>query len=84
VYVINPKQVVELYRVWQHSYEEGFVRPLSKQITREVTSQYTSNEIALTNRDEIEQVIFSRLESEFSEAYLIILEFNISDVHLND
>src|SRR5512145_3177853 len=57
VYVIDAKQVVELYLLWHHSYQEGFVRPQSKRVTKEVASQYTSNEIALTERDKIEQAI---------------------------
>jgi len=84
VYVIDSKRVVELYRVWQHKYQDGFVRPQSKQVTKQVARQYASNEIALTKREEIERAIFSRLESEFSEAHLILLEFKISDVRLND
>jgi len=84
VYVIDAKQVVKLYLLWRHSYQDGFVRPQSKRVTKEVASQYTSNEIALTKRDEIEQAIFSRLEADFSEAYLILVEFKISDVRLSD
>jgi hypothetical protein len=84
VYVINAKQVVQLYRVWQHMYQDGFVRPQSQRVTEEVASQYASNEIALTKREEIEEAIFSQLESDFSKAYLILLEFKISEVRLND
>jgi hypothetical protein len=82
-YAIDSKQVVKLYRTWQHRYRDGFVIPKSKQVVEEITSQYTSNEIALTKREEIEKKIFSQLESDFSESYLILFEFKIDDVRLN-
>ena len=82
-YVIDPKQVVKLYKIWQHRYQDGFVIPQSKQVVEEITSQYTSNEIALTKREEIEKEIFSQLESDFSEQYLILFEFKIDDVRLS-
>ncbi len=83
-YVINAEQVIKLYQTWQHGYQNSFVIPTSRQVVKEVTSQYTSNEIALTKREEIEKKIFSRLESDFSGAYLILFEFKIDDVRLNE
>jgi regulator of protease activity HflC (stomatin/prohibitin superfamily) len=82
-YAINSKQVVKLYQMWQHRYQEGIVVPKSKEVVEVIASQYTSNEIALTKREEIEKEIFSRLESDFSESYLILFEFKIDDVRLN-
>jgi regulator of protease activity HflC (stomatin/prohibitin superfamily) len=82
-YAIDSKQVVKLYQMWQHRYQNGFVAPKSKQVVEEIASQYTSNEIALTKREEIEKETFSRLESDFSESYLILFEFKIDDVRLN-
>ena len=82
-YSINPEQVVKLYQAWQHRYQDGFVIPQSIKIIEEVASQYTSSEIALTKRNEVEQAIFSRLKSDFSESNLIVFEFKIDDVRLN-
>jgi hypothetical protein len=82
VYVIDSKQVVKLCQVWQHRYQDGFVIPKSKQVVEEITRQYASNEIALTKREEIEKEIFSKLESDFSESYLILFEFKMDDVRL--
>ena len=82
-YSINPEQVVKLYQAWQHRYQDGFVIPQSIKIIGEVASQYTSSEIALTKRNEVEQAIFSRLKSDFSESNLIVFEFKIDDVRLN-
>jgi regulator of protease activity HflC (stomatin/prohibitin superfamily) len=82
-YVIDANQVVKLYQTWQHRYQDGFVAPKSKQVVEEVASQYTSTEIALTKRNEVEEEIFSRLKSDFSESYLIVLEFKINDVRLS-
>jgi hypothetical protein len=82
-YAINSEQVVNLFREWRHDYRNGFVIPQSKKIIKEIASQYPSGEIALTKKNEIEQAIFSRLESEFSKTYLILFEFKIDDVRLN-
>jgi regulator of protease activity HflC (stomatin/prohibitin superfamily) len=79
-YAIEPKQAVKLYQIWRHDYQVQFVVPHSKKVLSEVASKYTSDEIALSRRDEIEQAVVSRLEPDFSEAYLILLEFKISDV----
>jgi regulator of protease activity HflC (stomatin/prohibitin superfamily) len=84
IYVINAEQVIKLYQTWQHRYQNSFVIPTSRQVVKEITSQYTSNEIALTKREEIEKKIFSRLEPDFSGAYLILFEFKIDDVRLNE
>jgi len=82
IYSINPEQVVRLYQAWQHRYQKGYVIPQSKKITEEVSSQYTSSEIALTKRNEIEQAIFVRLKSDFSDSNLVLFDFKIADVHL--
>jgi len=82
-YSINPEQVVKLYQVWQHRYQNGFVIPRSVKIIEEIASQYTSSEIALTKRNEVEQAVFSRLKSDFSDSNLILFEFKINDVRLN-
>jgi regulator of protease activity HflC (stomatin/prohibitin superfamily) len=83
-YIINAKQAVKLYHTWQNRYQDEFVIPQSKKITQEIASKYTSNEIALTKRGEIEKAIFSSLEPDFAEAYLVLLEFKIIDVRLKD
>ena len=64
-YSINAEQVVNLYNIWQHRYQDGFVIPHSKQIVEEITSQYTSNEIALAKRKEIEKKYFYNLNPIF-------------------
>lgn len=81
-YVIDTNQLINLYQTWRHRYQDDFVTPKSKQVVEEVLSQYTSTEIALTKRTQVEEEIFSRLQSDFSEAYLIVFEFKIKDVRL--
>jgi len=81
-YAIDTDQVLKLHMEWRHNYQKYFVIPRSKEITQEIVSQFTSGEIALTKKDEIEKEIFSRLESEIPKAYLILLKFKIDDVRL--
>ena len=79
-YAIDPKQVVKLYQTWRHDYQVQFVVPHLKQVLSEVVSKYSSEEIALSKRDEIEEAVVSRLNPDFSEACLVLIEFKISDV----
>jgi regulator of protease activity HflC (stomatin/prohibitin superfamily) len=82
-YSIDPKQVLNLHHSWQDRYQDDFVIPRSKKITQEIANQYTSNEISLTKRDEIEEKIFSQLGADFTDTFLILYKFKIVDVRLN-
>jgi hypothetical protein len=84
VYVINRDQVVELFKAWRYRYQDDFVIPQSKRITKDVASYYSSDEIALYKKVGIDQEIFNQLESLFLENYLILLEYEIADIRLDE
>jgi regulator of protease activity HflC (stomatin/prohibitin superfamily) len=84
VFAIDPEQLVQLHLTWQHLYKKGFVIPQTRQAVAEAAGAYTSAEIALSKRDEIEQIIVTELEPLFSEEGLILLEFRLVDVRLRD
>ena len=78
-YVVDPEKLLELHMNWQNRYEDGLVRPLSRSITREVISRYNANEID-SQLSDIEHTVFDKLNSQFSENYLILQEFSIISV----
>ena len=82
-YAINPDEVINLFREWYHTYPTEFVIPVSKRVVMEAASQYTSSDMALMKRSEIEQAVFSRLEPTFSENHLVLFEFKIDEIQLD-
>lgn len=81
-YSVDPNQAVQLFIEWRDRYQKDFVVPISRGITKKIASQYTSGEIALTRKNEIEKEIFSQLEPRFSETFLFLFDFKIDDVRL--
>lgn len=82
VYVIDTKQLIMLHINWYHRYKQEFAIPQSKLIVEEVSSDYASGEIALSKKEEIEQSIFTELESAFSKEGLILIDFKFEDINL--
>jgi regulator of protease activity HflC (stomatin/prohibitin superfamily) len=81
-YVVDPSRVPNLYLHWQDRYPNELVRPLVRQTTRDLLSQYTANEIS-ADRPRIELAIFEVLGSGFTKNDLILLEFYITNVQHN-
>jgi regulator of protease activity HflC (stomatin/prohibitin superfamily) len=81
-YAIDPDQALKLYMEWRHDYQRHFVVPRLMEVIEEIAGQYTSNEISLTKKEQIEKEVYSRLEEEFPKACLILLGFKIDDVRL--
>ena len=82
VYSVDAKQVTMLHINWQHRHKKEFVIPLSKLIVEEISSKYASDEIALSKKEEIEQAIFTELNSAFSKEGLILFDFKFEDINL--
>jgi regulator of protease activity HflC (stomatin/prohibitin superfamily) len=81
-YALNPDEVVKVHLAWNDRFQSDFVQPISKTITQEIGSRYTSEEIALTRRGEIGQEIRSRLADIFSENGFILLDYQIEDANV--
>jgi regulator of protease activity HflC (stomatin/prohibitin superfamily) len=82
IYSIDPEKVIDLYVTWRDRYQDGLVRPTVRSTTRDITIQYTFDEIVSSKHTEIEQRIEYQLGDLFSENNLILIDFEINDVYL--
>jgi prohibitin 1 len=71
IFRIAPDQADDLYLSWNENYLDGFVRPTSRSIIREVVSAYSAEQIYGEARvqlgDDIEQAISARFTEEHLE-----------------
>jgi len=84
IYAVNPAQATDLYRTWRKTYEEGLVRPQSRGVIRDVSSQYGVEEIVSTKRAEMEQQITEQLTTIFAKNHLILEDFVLRNIRFSD
>lgn len=78
-YVVDPIRVLDLHVHWQNRYPDELVRPLVRQTTRDLLSQYSLNEVNVDRR-RLELIIFEALGPGFTENDLILLEFYVTNI----
>jgi regulator of protease activity HflC (stomatin/prohibitin superfamily) len=84
IYAINPVKATELYRTWRTTYQDGLVRPKSRGVIRDVSSQYGVEEIVSTKRAEMEKYITDQLTKTFADNSLVLEDFVIRDIRFSD
>ena len=84
IYQIDPNKVVPLHIVWQNRYEDGFVRPETRGIIRDVVSQYGVEEVVSTKRAEMVQIIEDTLGTSMADNNLHLLDFVLRDIHFSE
>lgn len=84
IYQIDPNKVVPMHIAWQNRYEDGFVRPETRGIIRDVVSQYGVEEVVSTKREEMVQIISDGLSSSMAENNLRMLDFVLRDIHFSE
>ncbi len=84
IYSVDPNKAVDLYRTWRKTYEEGLVRPQSRGVIRDVSSQYGVEEIVTGKRAEMEQQITDQLTEIFSKNNLILQDFVLRNIRFSD
>lgn len=84
IYSINPAETVNLYKTWRNSFEEGLVRPQSRGVIRDVSSQYGIEEIVSSKRIEMEIKITDELTRLFAENNLILQDFVLRNIRFSD
>lgn len=83
-YSIDPAKVIELHINWQDRYQEAFVRPFVRGIVRDMATEFTAAEIVGPAKKNLEQIVTRELAQNFSENGLILIHFEITDVHQGD
>jgi regulator of protease activity HflC (stomatin/prohibitin superfamily) len=84
IYSVDPKKAIDLYRTWRMTYEDGLVRPQSRGVIRDVSSQYGIEEIVSTKRAEMEAEITKQLTDIFSKNNLILQDFVLRNIRFSD
>jgi len=84
IYSINPAHAVSLYKTWRNGYEEGLVRPQSRGVIRDVSSQFGVEEIVSSRRAEMEKLITDQLATIFEENDLILQDFVLRNIRFSD
>jgi regulator of protease activity HflC (stomatin/prohibitin superfamily) len=84
VYSVDPLKATDLYRTWRKNYEDGLVRPQSRGVIRDVSSQYGVEEIVSTKRAEMEQQITDQLVAIFADNNIILQDFVLRNIRFSD
>ncbi len=84
IYAVDPAKVVKLYTTWKKDYENGLVRPQSRGVIRDASSQYGVEEIVTTKRTEMEQTITDQLTKAFADNNLVLVSFVLRNVRFSD
>lgn len=84
IYSVDPNKAIDLYRTWRKNYEDGLVRPQSRGVIRDISSQYGIEEIVSSKRAEMEQQITDALTRIFSENNLILQDFVLRNIRFSD
>ena len=84
IYQVDPKKVTDLYRTWLKGYEDGLVRPQSRGVIRDVSSQYGIEEIVSTKRADMEKQITDQLTKIFADNNLVLQDFVLRNIRFSD
>ncbi len=84
IYSVDPTKAVNLYKTWRMGYEDGLVRPQSRGVIRDVSSQYGVEEIVSSKRADMEQQITDQLTKIFSDNSLILQDFVLRNIRFSD
>lgn len=84
IYSVDPAKAVNLYKTWRMGYEEGLVRPQSRGVIRDVSSQYGVEEIVSSKRADMEAQITDQLTKIFSNNSLILQDFVLRNIRFSD
>jgi regulator of protease activity HflC (stomatin/prohibitin superfamily) len=84
IYAVDPNKAVDLYRTWKMGYEDGLVRPQSRGVIRDISSQYGIEEIVSSKRADMERQITDQLTKIFSDNNLILQDFVLRNIRFSD
>lgn len=82
-YQLNPDNVMDLYKKIGANYVETILQPATQEALKNVTSQYTAEEL-ITKRSEVSQKIIEELTAKVSKYGIIINELNIIDLNFSE
>lgn len=84
IYSIDPTKIIQLHINWQSRFQDGLIRPASRNTIRDAVSQYNVEEIVSSKRAEMEGQITAALAEAFSDNDLILIDFLLRDIHFSE
>jgi len=84
IYSVDPNKAVDLYRTWRKNYEEGLVRPQSRGVIRDISSQFGIEEIVSSKRADMERQITDNLTRIFADNNMILQDFVLRNIRFSD
>jgi regulator of protease activity HflC (stomatin/prohibitin superfamily) len=85
IYRVNSEEAAELYETWgTRDFEDEFVRPVTRSVTRDIVSQYSAEEIYSTRRQELGPDIQEALGIRFTEGSLILAELVVREIQFEE
>lgn len=84
LYAVNPAQANLLFREWRESYEENFVRPVSRSIVRDVVSGFRAAEIYGEARGALELELENNMRTAMEEQGLELTDFLVRDITFSE
>ncbi|MBZ0292930.1 MAG: hypothetical protein K8L99_10245 [Anaerolineae bacterium] len=80
IYSIDPNQANTVHVRWQNRYQDDFVRPTIRGITRDAVSRFTAEDIFGERRSELEDSIQSVMEGRMAQEGFTLSDLLVRDV----
>ena len=84
LYRINPEEVNILHQRLQNRYEEDFIRPTARGVTREIVAGFTAEQIYGEARATLEEEMQTRISDLMAEQGLQLVDLLIRDVTFSE
>lgn len=80
IYQIDPIQVLDIHKIWQHRYETDLIHPQTRGIIRDIVSQYRVDEVLSTKRFDMTAQITEALKTVLADNGLTLIDFVLRDI----
>jgi regulator of protease activity HflC (stomatin/prohibitin superfamily) len=80
IFAIDPDKVIDVHIDWKDRYIDELVRPQSRGIIRDATSQYGVEELVTSQRDEFKESMQTALASKMAENGLLLFDFVLRNI----
>lgn len=84
IYALKPSAVVTVHVNWQSTYQDGFVRPVSRGIIRDVVSGFGIEDVYGTKRAEVENSVTTELETKLDAEGFVLIDFVLRNISFSD
>ncbi|NIA10813.1 MAG: hypothetical protein GWP10_14080, partial [Nitrospiraceae bacterium] len=82
LYRINPNKADEIYKNYGTDFDEKIVIPITREIVRNVVSQYNVEDLYSTKRAELQEKVYNQLKKELRQTDISLVDFLLRNVKL--